>query len=88
MIGPATRAGQDVVSVHDPEREMRIAARADALLYAVEAVPVRPVVGKVAQVCSAGGLCQGCYAEQGAADHGVVFGLLGRCPISRDSLVN
>ena len=47
MIGPATRAGQDVVSVHDP-REMRIAARADALLYAVEAVPVRPVVGKVA----------------------------------------
>ena len=47
MIGPATRAGQDMVCVHDPEREVRFAAHADALLYAVEAVPVCPVVGKV-----------------------------------------
>ena len=60
MICPTTRAGQDMVGVHDPEREVRLAACADALLLAVEPVPVRPVVREVAKVCTLGRLCQRC----------------------------
>ena len=50
MVGAAPGTGQLVVDVHDAEREMRPAALADALLLAVEAVPVGPVVRKVPQV--------------------------------------
>ena len=48
MVGPALGAGQHVVNVHHPEREVRVAADTHAFLFAVEAVAVRPVVRKVA----------------------------------------
>lgn len=47
------------VHVHDAEREVRVAAHANAFLLAVEAVAVRPVVGEVSKVCAIGRFRQG-----------------------------
>ena len=53
MIRPAVRARDDMVHREVPLAEMLPAAAAEALLSAVEAVQVRPVVGKVAKVRAA-----------------------------------
>ena len=63
MIGSALRARQHVVNVHDAEREVRSAARANALLFAVQAMAVRPVVRQLAQVRAPRRLFQGRSAE-------------------------
>lgn len=54
VIGSALHPGHDVIHVHDPEREVRLAPDAYAFLFAVQAVPVRPVVREFAKVRALG----------------------------------
>ena len=50
VVGPATDARNDVIDGHVAEREQNAAARAVALLFSVERVPVRPVVRKLSKI--------------------------------------
>ena len=54
MIRAYQGARQNVVLVHDAEREVRLAAHAHALLLAVQAMPVRSIVGQGAKVRAPG----------------------------------
>ena len=54
MIGAALDHWQDMIHLHHPKREMRIATDADAFLLTIKPVPVRAIVRQLAQVGTPG----------------------------------
>ena len=72
--------------IHDTEREVRLAARADTFLLAVEAVTMRPVVGEVSQVVALGRVCQSHGAAPQAATDMLTTLLVGT--VSGDPVVH
>ena len=53
VIGAAAGERKDVIDAHHAEREVGVAADADAFLFAVEAMAMRAVVGEFAEVGAA-----------------------------------
>ncbi len=50
MIRPAARLGQDVIHLHHLEREMRLAAEAEAFLLAIKPMAMSAVIRELAQI--------------------------------------